>query len=134
MVALGLEYDWKPEGTYARAALADRYMRFLMADFGTSESLSREGTNEKWESTWKITGATGDEIFESVSGTINANTTWGPGPFIPWQKSQEHLSKRHHGAWKFQDEQGHWWKGMMKVTPVEGKSDEHILSISVERQ
>src|SRR5262249_49950282 len=39
-VALGMEYNWDPESKFARAALADRYMRFNY-DVEGAQSLSR---------------------------------------------------------------------------------------------
>ena len=48
-VALHLEYDWRPEDNYARAALADMHLPDLKApDDGYIEIIETTGDREKW--------------------------------------------------------------------------------------
>jgi len=56
--ALAMEYNWNPDSTYARAALADKYLpnQFDIETLATSwVPLSRAGTTDHWESKWTLT-------------------------------------------------------------------------------
>lgn len=50
-VALNMEYDWRPDSTYARGSFADRYLRKALGRTGFDLP---EGTN------WTVLGQTGD--------------------------------------------------------------------------
>jgi len=131
-LALGLEYNWQPNGDFARAALADKHLRFWFPDDGKSESLSREGTREQWESKWRIWDVSAEKFFAGVNASIEKKNTWTT-PHVEWQKDDSQPSIPLKSVWKFQDEHEHWWRGIVAITPIEGSNDAHIFSISVEK-
>src|SRR5262249_23931987 len=55
-VAVGLEYNWDPQGRWVRARLADRFLWDLYRAAGDRdrEILSHEGTTTAWENRWRV--------------------------------------------------------------------------------
>lgn len=131
--ALGLEYNWQPEANYARAALADKHMHFWLTDEGNAETLSREGNREHWQSKWRVTDLPAEKLFASTNESILKNNVWTT-PHVIWQKAEKQPSEPYQSLWKFQDENGDWWNGVVSVTHVNGKNDDNILSIRVSKQ
>jgi len=48
-VALGIEYDWRPDSGYARAALADRMIPDLDLTISLVGSHPHAGGTDRWE-------------------------------------------------------------------------------------
>jgi copper(I)-binding protein/putative intracellular protease/amidase len=117
MVALNMEYDWKPDSTYARANFADRHIRKV---FGTnlrlnvptgarSRVLSTEGTPRNWEVKWEAeVETTRAEMMKLIGEQLIAGG---------WTKQ----SSADTGDWKFSDEEGGEWRGALEVQPAAGK-------------
>jgi putative intracellular protease/amidase len=110
-VALQLEYDWRPESTYARANLADRYIPHLELgpDVEVTTSL---GDVDQWR-------------LEAVVGTKEA-----AGAFLARVENQltSRARWRREGSagdggrtqrWGFADDQGRAWRGMVAVAAGE---------------
>ena len=73
-VALGLEYKWDPEGKFARAAYADRYLPNFQGLDG--KIISVEGDTDSWQVKALITKpASIVEIVASTKQQIVAKTT-----------------------------------------------------------
>ena len=108
--ALSLEYDWKPEGTYARAALADQYLPEFTGFEATM--LSTTGDRNSWElralvssphSVEEITRLTAEEL---VSRARHTNSTVNVSRLTPVG-----LSDHSRIEWKFTDDKGRPWEG-----------------------
>ena len=136
--ALGMEYNWDPESKYVRAALADKYMRFnydLKVADGGWKSLSRAGSLDQWENRWEVAASSSAaEILESVNSTITNNKTYGAPSGVKWVRSDK---SAHKGAtqslWRFTDEKGGTWDGIVRVEPVAGASNRFALSVKIAR-
>ena len=85
--ALGIEYDWDPDGKFVRAALADKYLpdglgsgsAFLQ---GTqAEMITTEGDMAHWEVKILVSDPkSAAEIIDVLAGRIKANTGHVPRP------------------------------------------------------
>ncbi|HVG17782.1 MAG TPA: DJ-1/PfpI family protein [Blastocatellia bacterium] len=132
-VALNMEYNWDPESKYARAALADEYMRFAY-DGIEAESLSREGGTDHWENKWLLkTEAPATEIFEVINKTLAANKTYAPTA-VKWVRQDSvKAAGPTKSLWKFTDENGKTWVGVASVQPVPGEKGKLVMSVKIAR-
>jgi putative intracellular protease/amidase len=132
-VALNMEYNWDPESKYARAALADKYMRFAY-DGIEAESLSREGGTDHWENKWLVKSeapATG--IMEIVNRTLAENKTYAPTA-IKWVKQDSGKTiDATKSLWRFTDENGKSWLGLASLQPVAGEKGKFMMSVKIAR-
>jgi copper(I)-binding protein/putative intracellular protease/amidase len=127
MVALNMEYDWKPDSTYARANFADRHIRRV---FGANlrlnvptgaqaRVLSTEGTARNWEVKWEAHGETSAaELMKLIGERLSAGQ---------WAK----LNSENMSGWKFSDEDSGEWRGAIDVRPAGDKV--FNISLKVER-
>lgn len=133
-VALGMEYNWDSDSKFARAALADKYMRFQYNFKGTSKSLSRSGTRDGWENKWEIVSDSSQtELFSIVNDTLVNNKTYAPTR-VKWVRQQEEKAKSDtRSLWKFTDEKGREWRGMMSVEAATNEKNKYLLTLKIER-
>lgn len=138
MAALGMEYNWDPDSKFVRAALADKYMRFnydvKVADGGW-KPLSREGGLDQWENKWAVaTESSAADLLDSINNTIANNKTYGGQAGVKWTRVDK---DSHKGAtqslWRFTDEKGGTWNGVVRVEPVAGASNHFTLSVKIAR-
>jgi putative intracellular protease/amidase len=132
-VALNMEYNWDPESKYARAALADKYMRFVY-DGVEAESLSREGGTDHWENKWLLkTETPAAEIFEVINKTLAANKTYVPTT-IKWVRQDSgKAGDQTKSLWRFTDENGKTWAGQASVRPLPGDKSKLVMSVKIAR-
>ena len=137
MAALGMEYNWDPDSKFARAALADKYMRFnydvkVLKDGW--KPLSREGSREQWENRWSVaTESSAAELLDSVNSAIAGNKTYGQ-PNVKWTRVDAEASKSAtQSLWRFTDEKGATWNGIARVEPVAGERNRFTLSVQIAR-
>jgi copper(I)-binding protein/putative intracellular protease/amidase len=128
MAALNMEYDWKPNSTYARASLADRQiqkvfgigLRLGAPSGARSKVLSTEGTSRDWEVRWQIEGeATPAAVLKLLGDRLAA---------AQWVEQRSEASKR---TWKFNDGDGGEWHGVAEIQPSGAKIA--IVSLKIER-
>lgn len=132
MVALGIEYNWDPESKFVRAALADRYMRFVY-DVDGAESISREGTTERWENRWTVTSElSATQILDKVNASLAQGKTYGPPGHVKWAR-QDDSKEKTRSAWRFVDETGGQWQGVASVEPLAGEKNQYRLTVRVTR-
>jgi putative intracellular protease/amidase len=138
MAALGMEYNWDPESKFVRAALADKYMRFnydVKVIDGGWKPLSREGSLDQWENKWAVKSeSSAADILESVNNAIAANKTYGGQASVKWtrQDNASHKSATL-STWRFTDEKGAIWNGIVRVEPVAGEANGFTLSVKIAR-
>jgi putative intracellular protease/amidase len=136
MAALGMEYNWDPDSKFVRAALADKYMRFnydVKVTKGGWRPIERSGGNDRWENRWAVaTDTSAAELLESVNNSIAANKTYGP-PLVKWMRTTDGAKESSQSRWRFTDEKGGNWTGVVKVEPVAGERNQFILSVRVAR-
>jgi copper(I)-binding protein/putative intracellular protease/amidase len=128
MAALNMEYDWKPNSTYARASLADRQIQKVLglglrlgAPSGArSRVLSTEGTSSNWEVRWQVEGETTPaDVLKLLGERVAAGQ---------WVEQKSEASRR---SWKFNDGDGGEWRGVAEVQPSGAKMA--IVSLKIER-
>jgi copper(I)-binding protein/transcriptional regulator GlxA family with amidase domain len=127
MVALNMEYDWKADSTYARADFADRHIRKVFGrnlrlnvpTGAQARVLSTEGASRNWEVKWEARGETSaDELLKLIGDQLNAGR---------WANQ----NSANAGGWKFSDEEGGEWRGVVEVRPAGSKV--FNISLKVER-
>ena len=127
VVALGEEYDWKSDSTYARANLADRYLTGVLGrglalpvpQGSTADLLSTEGTQQNWEVKWQVIGETSSaDVLKQLSEKMVA------GHWVEQQNTRPGAAGR---AWKFTDKDGGTWSSTADVQPAGSK----VLTISL---
>jgi putative intracellular protease/amidase/YHS domain-containing protein len=129
-VALSMEYDWRPEGGYARGALADKYLRRL-GEFDLPKDLQvtngeQKGDRQRWERSWDVAGPqlTEQKLAELLDkGFARSWTKTG--------SSSDKIGRR--TSWAFNGDDGKPWKGLATVKPAPDAADTFTLTVSVER-
>jgi putative intracellular protease/amidase len=102
-VAFNMEYDWRPDSGYARAAMADRRLPDIdLPDGVRLESVDAKGDRERFQSAWAVTG-TMDAA--GVLDFINADLAKRAG----WKKGGATAGGDRRTAWSFNDPQGGTW-------------------------
>lgn len=102
-VALGLEYNWQPDGNWARAALPDRLVQVNTKDGLRVEPLVTQGTVDRWEKQWAVTT---DQKPADYLATVNQALETGN----KWTREA--------GGWTFKDPEGRAWNGTAVVEPL----------------
>jgi hypothetical protein len=136
MAALGMEYNWDPDSKFVRAALADKYMRFnydVKVLKGGWRPIERSGGNDRWENRWAVaTETSAAELLESVNNSIAMNKTYGPA-LVKWTRTEDAAKDSTQSRWRFTDEKGANWNGVVKVDPVTGGRNQFILIVRIAR-
>jgi putative intracellular protease/amidase len=122
--ALNMEYDWNRKGTYVRASLPDKYIRFIR-DAMPGAYVERDGDRSRWRDSWLVAGmASRDDAMVLV----NRVASGGKG----WRRLDASESKE--GApshWAFEDDQGRKWSAVASVEPLEGSATQMIVSLEI---
>jgi len=133
-VALGMEYDWKGDSSYARASLADLPLRKLFGnslrlripDGGKNEVLSTEGDRDRWEVRWRIETATPlADLRTALAEHLTKNGGWAPRAGTPAGASGT--------DWTFKDADQKPWKARLDLAPEEGAAGAYRMAIRLER-
>jgi copper(I)-binding protein/putative intracellular protease/amidase len=131
LVALGMEYDWKGDSTYARANLADRHITNvfgrglrLPAPQGTQSKLqSTAGTAHNWEVQWQVAGDT-----SAADALKLLNDKLAAGGWAEQKTASRGATRR---VWKFNDADGGQWTGVTEAQVTGSRL--FILSLKIER-
>lgn len=127
-VALAMEYPWQPDGKWARASLADRYLPPQLSskhgEIGETKFtlLSTEGTSDHWETRLLFAEpATDGEVIAVLRNLIAANKAIGgmfkPTPHIKGAPVFSATASNAELRWSFTDDQGRAWMGSALVGP-----------------
>jgi putative intracellular protease/amidase len=131
-IALGMEYRWDPQASFARAALADRYLPdFSDAKGVTAKLISTAGDQGHWElkalvSAPNSAAAINDLLRQRIASStphINGAVKLADDP-----ANQSSLS------WKFTDDEGHVWAGEETVQPAPDQKDQFVVTLKLSRQ
>jgi putative intracellular protease/amidase len=119
VAATALEYDWRPDGGYVRAMLADRYLAGAYGAIRQFERkvLSHEGTRDRWETRWVIqTELSPREALARFEKEI---------PLAPgWSRDSAAAATGTDVArtvWRHRDAQGQAWTATATFTPGDEK-------------
>lgn len=129
-VALNMEYDWRPDSHYARAALADRLIPDIdLAGIGDWRTVSTEGTTERWDSVVRGTSdLSATELLDHIGQVFVKEGKWSGvvhGAALP--------SPPGRSDWKFSGPDGRPWKGTLSVEVVPGQDDTYTMTLNIAR-
>jgi putative intracellular protease/amidase len=141
-VALKMEYNWDPSGTYARAALADRFLPDGLAYakpnvVGTkAEMISTAGDREHWETKILVSEPhTLSEIVDILLTRIAA-TRGKSGMFKPSfhiRGSPRIIARSSTGfTWAFTDDEQRDWTGRCTVVPDTDEKDKFVVALTLQ--
>lgn len=130
-VALGIEYKWDPEGKFARAAYADRYLPNFQGFDATI--ISVDGDTESWRVRALITKpASVAEIVELTKKQIVGKTTH-VGSNITVESHDRRNPDRSEITWTFNDDLGRAWVGLSVVQPSAEEKGKFNLTLNLAR-
>jgi putative intracellular protease/amidase len=134
--ALSMEYNWDPNSSYARGALADKYLpnQYNIESVArTWVVVSREGGLDHWQSQWSATSsASASDLLQHVEEAFSHREYFPRAPRVSWQRLTEIRSAEEaRSAWRFSDETGHPWDGSVSVKRVGAESGSYLVSVSV---
>ena len=139
-VALNLEYPWDPQGGYARASLADRFLPDGLAyakpnlKGAKARMVSTDGDRDHWQATILVEQpSTLPEVVELVRERLTQNRAPG-GMFKPI--SHIRGTPRVSGGsaqnptlkWGFTDDTGRPWNGTCEIKPSGEKSGGFLVT------
>jgi len=130
-VALGLEYKWDPEGKFARAAYADRYLPNFQGLDGTI--ISVDGDTESWKV--KVLIAKPASLAEIADLTKNqiATKTTHVSSNVTVESHDRRNPDRSEISWKFNDDLGRAWVGFTVVEPSVDEKGKFNLTLNLAR-
>lgn len=124
-VALQIEYDWHPDNSYARAALADRFLPFHPTGLQT-RFLERQGDRTRWEDRLLVTN---HPSLPAVDAAIRA--AFGHQPeFRAGPASDNSTDYR----WSFADESGAAWTGEAQIAPSGSAESSLVVTLRAQRR
>jgi putative intracellular protease/amidase len=129
-VALALEYDWRPEGGYARGALAEKYLRRFsglnLPEGAEVKDVDQKGDRTRWERSWEVSGPrlTRDTLAGAVEQELS--TSW-----TRTGSSSEGTGRR--TSWTFKGDDGGAWRGLATIDPARGAADRFLVTVKVEQ-
>jgi putative intracellular protease/amidase/DNA-directed RNA polymerase subunit RPC12/RpoP len=136
-VALEMEYDWKPDSTFARAALADQYLR---DGFGVAKGrvkgvsgklLSTKGDTSQWETKFLVAAPDSPAaILDAVRSTLSSDIQYLRGNAVKLLPAN---SKDTGVRWTFVDDTKHPWKGLARTEPAVDQNGKFILTLKIWR-
>jgi putative intracellular protease/amidase len=129
--ALGLEYNWDPQGRFARAAYADRYLPvFKGFDWQT---LSVSGDTERWD--LKVLVSTPRSITEIVELTHKqlVSSTPHAGSAVDVTTRRAKAGEGSEIAWTFKDDENRRWNGEGAVRPATEEAGKFIMTLKLTR-
>jgi len=131
--ALGMEYRWDPDSTFARAALADRY--FPEIKDVDAEILSTQGDTNQWEVRALVAKpASAAEIIDLLGKQIVSNTpyTHGKPAFVSSAAQTPGASSKF--EWSFTDEDDRVWNGTGTIDPASDHPGKFVVTLKLQRQ
>jgi putative intracellular protease/amidase len=128
-VALNMEYDWRPDSHYARAALADRLIPDInLSGLGSWSTVRTEGTTDKWDIVLHLsTELTQAQLLDQISQAFTREGKWAGVPSVAAAASASRSD------WKFNGPDGRPWNGSLRVEAVPASSGEYTLTLNIAR-
>ena len=124
-VALRMEYDWRPDAGFVRAALADRQIPHLrLPDAHVLRLLSTEGTRSSWHIAAEVESALDEEPLRAkLVEELKAKGGWTREKALP-----------DGGAWRFTGSDGGAWSGTTTLRPVTGQPHVYRIALDIQRR
>ncbi|HXV76542.1 MAG TPA: hypothetical protein VD788_09500, partial [Candidatus Polarisedimenticolaceae bacterium] len=128
-IALHLEYDWRPESNFARAALADRVLPQLERGPQLAVELARTaGDRDRWEIAWNVSQTSFDlpQIAAYVESWLKDDVGWR---LISSDASADRSSAR----WSFEDGETARWQATSGIETADTDPRRYRVTLSIER-
>lgn len=132
VAATALEYDWRPEGAYVRAMLADRYLGGAYEAIRQFDRtvLSHEGGRERWETRWMVrSDLSPREALARFEGALPRAKGWSRDA-----AAAEATGKSARTVWRYQDEKGQRWIATGTFEAAPGEEGRLLVSTRVVRE
>ncbi len=127
-VALGEEYDWKPNGGFARAALADHQIPAIqLDDVGKWNLVRTEGDTNRWDI---VLSGHSDLATPDLMGRIEQ--ALAKGKWVKVSSAGTNPASRT-STWRFTGTDGKPWKATLKLEGLAGAGHERTAALSVAR-
>lgn len=130
--ALNMEYNWRPDLAFARAALADKYLSMLgrgtrldLGDGLETRLLATAGDRDHWRSEW---GAAGESDAAEVLNQVNTRLEQGGWSILDSRGNESERAS----FWQFKGGEGSDWQGKVTVEPME--NHQFRVSVIINRQ
>ena len=109
-VALTLEYDWRPDSTYARASLADRHVPNVSFGHGVRFQATKSlGDADHWTLEGRVeTAETVDALQARLSGQLKDVGRW----------TLVEPAEGGRSTWSFADADGRPWRALVRLAPA----------------
>ena len=121
VVALALEYDWRPQAPFARAALADNLLPDLnVKDDDKWELRKFQGDRDRWELVIRSTdpNSNNDALMEHFNRALAEGK---------WTKVNSSTNRT---DWKFSGRDGKPWRGTLTIDPAGSANYDVKLTIA----
>jgi len=136
-VALGIEYDWRPKGAYVRGLMADRLIPSIYGALKAQKVSDpfddlANGDKTRWDRTlWYSTKQSPEALMGAVKTAYEKAYAQDGGA---WSPKTFHIAAAGPRAAKlrFDDREGHHWKGLVTVQPVDG-AEQVAFRIAINR-
>ncbi|HKA21556.1 MAG TPA: DJ-1/PfpI family protein [Blastocatellia bacterium] len=142
-VALNVEYHWDSESSWARGAMADKYLPDGLAYAKPrikgvqAQMISTEGDSEHWETKLLVSEPSSPtEIISLLRERIPASGVGGMVRRISHLRGAPTLSQQTNKSqikWKFIDEDGNGWSGMGLVEPAADAKEKFVVTLKLTR-
>jgi hypothetical protein len=122
-VALYIEYDWRKDHPFVRAALADLLIPEVDLDaLGHWAFEKTEGTADHWDRVIRLTSPrSAEEILDHVGQSFTKGK---------WRRSSSTASS---SEWRFEDAGGRSWTGTLAIDPPRSEQHDIILRLHIAR-
>jgi putative intracellular protease/amidase len=132
MIAVWLEYDWRPDAKCAWGLLADGWLPNPIVDLqeikGIWTPLSYGGDTDHWENKARLeTDLSVEELKAKIAEHLTKYYKWSPRD----KKTAELNGK---SLWEFKDKRGRNWHGIVSVEPVRDKRGVFEVTIRIDLQ
>lgn len=127
-LALHLEYDWRPESDFARAALADRYLPEVHEPEGARmEMISTEGERDRWEARLLVqTDLSPADLRDHIHTEIRDRNRWA-------RTGDPSAGSVDPARWTFKDESGELWQASTEIDPLPGESSAYLVTVKLRK-
>jgi putative intracellular protease/amidase len=125
--AIHMEYDWRPDSGYARAALADRLIpRVDLGEGSTLTLLHTQGDRDHWDIAVAVTSPLPKEQILAKADEALAAARWTKGKTTPTSSGTA-------SAWSRQDRADGSWTGRLSLEPDGRAAGRYTLGMTIKR-
>ena len=133
VAATALEYDWRPDGGYVRAMLADRHLGGAYEAIRQFDRtvVSHEGDRDRWETRWVVrTELSPRETLGRLEASIPAASRWSRDPAASAASAGAGAAR---SVWRHRDEKGQQWIATTSAEPASGEKGRVLITARIVR-